>query len=297
MKKWLHCELPRILADLSQADFMVAPLPPATGKKRDKHAKHPVPIPFYVEPSPHTHDHVEIALVLEGPVYVETEGQGGPVAKSAVLVFPPNVRHYDSYVAPSTAYTVAWYVLWPGKPRMNVSRYRPKSGFELFYVAELDPVLIPADDWAFVKTFARGVRPELSRTKELLHALYAATLEAARRSGPMQQKDAVRKVVRDAVEYLERRLSDAPTVEMAAAFVGLSPTYLTTIVREQLGKPLHDVLAELRLAKAKELLASSTHSVKEIAHLSGFSTADYFSRTFRRMTGMPPGRFRERHAR
>jgi AraC-like DNA-binding protein len=293
MEATLDKDVPLLIAGLTPARLA---FPAARTKRAVKRARGagPVPIPFYGQPSAHAHDHVEIALLLEGPVYFEISGVGRTLDKGAVVLLPPRTPHYDTYVSRRCPYAMLWYILWPGQPRVNLSRYDPKRGFRLVWIGELLPQLVTAGDWAFISSIRADATPSLSRVRELLFALYSATLESRRRGGPMRHDDAVRKAVRDAVSFLEDHLPDAPTVEMAASFVGLSPTYLTTIVRKEIGRPLHDVLNRLRVKKARELLLTSSLSVKEIAHLSGFSAADYFSRAFHKVTGLTPRQFRAR---
>lgn len=295
MKAFLETTVPRIITELTSAK-LILPATSAAPAKRPR-MRGPVPIPFYGGPAPHSHDHVEIAIVIEGPLYSEIERRGRIVEAGSVILFPSRVLHYDSYVAPETRYTTLWYVLWPGRPRVNLSRYTPHHGFELVSLYELRQELIPEDDLTFAASLTRTARPGVLRVRELLFALYAASLEAVRRSGSLPPTEVVRKVVSDAVAFLREHLAQAPTVEMAADFVGLSPTYLTTVVRMELGSPLHDVLAELRLEKSKELLSKTNRSVKEIAHLSGFSSADYFSRAFHRATAMSPRQYRKQSVR
>jgi len=296
MKRWLHDELPRIIAGLA-TDRIVLPGRSQSRRSGKAPVGGPVPVQFYLAPSPHSHEHPEIAVVLEGPVFFEIDKRAMSAEQGSVLIFPSQTSHYDSYISPKTPYSLLWYILWPASPRVNLSRYRPGQGFELAAVLELRHELIPEDDWTYVASLknARGVRVE--RTRELLYSLLAATLEAARRHGPTSAASATRTVARDAIAFLKEHLSEAPTVDMAASFVGLSPTYLTTLVRKEVGKPLHDVLAEMRLDKAAELLKNTHLSIKEIARLCGFSSADYFTRAFHRTTGVSPRQYRTPPAR
>jgi AraC-like DNA-binding protein len=296
MKRWLHGALPAIIAGL-EAGRIVLPGRPLRGQGGKGPAGGPVPVQFYLAPSPHSHKHPEIAVVLEGPVFFEIDKRATAVQQGSVLIFPSQTLHYDSYISPKTPYSLLWYILWPASPRVNLSRYRPGKGFELAAVLELKVELIPEDDWAYVASLkhARSVRVE--RMRELLYSLLAATLEAGRRHGPASATSATRTVARDAIAFLKEHLGEAPTVDMAASFVGLSPTYLTTLVRKEVGKPLHDILAGMRLDKAAELLKNTRLSVKEIARLSGFSSADYFTRAFHRTTGVSPRQYRMPSAR
>jgi AraC-like DNA-binding protein/mannose-6-phosphate isomerase-like protein (cupin superfamily) len=289
----LDVDVPRLLGALSASKMILSPASGKCKRSSRRRGAGPVPIPFYGQPSAHKHSHVEVALVVRGQAYCEVRGAARVLRRGSVLVLPPNCPHYDTYVTRNTPYTMLWYILWPGHPRVNISRYTPRGGFELVWVAEMRDDSVAQDDWELIASLMKDARPPAERLRELLFALYAGTLEARRRGGPMAKTDAVRKVVRDAAEFLEEHLDQAPTVEMAASFVGLSPTYLTTLARKELGQSLHELLHDVRLRKARELLANSTLSVKQVAHLSGFSAADYFSRAFHKATGMTPRQFRE----
>lgn len=50
-------------------------------------------------------------------------------------------------------------------------------------------------------------------------------------------------------------------------------------------------LTELRVNKAKELIATNTMNLSTIAPMVGFSDPLYFSRVFKKTTGIPPTEF------
>lgn len=297
----LDSKLPSIVAGLSDRTFVGPPFAPRPARRRASRnrvgAAGPIPLPFYSEPRPHAHEHVEIALVLEGRAYVEIMGVGSILKRGTVVLFPPGVPHYDSYVSRGTAYTMLWYVLWPGNPRMNVSGYDPRAGFELRVVYDMRSALVPPDDWRFAGSLSAAQSVDVGRLRQFLFSLYSATLEASRRVGPIKPVEAARKAVSDAVAFLRSRMSEGPTVEMAAEYVGLSPTYLTTIVRKELGHPLHEVLSDMRMERARRLLGQSRLSIKEIAAECGFSSADYFSRAFGAAEGCSPRAYRRQFVR
>ena len=59
------------------------------------------------------------------------------------------------------------------------------------------------------------------------------------------------------------------------------------------GKSIHTHIEDARLAKARDLLRSSTTLIGEVAILSGFTSETYFSRLFHRRIGLPPLAFRK----
>ena len=76
------------------------------------------------------------------------------------------------------------------------------------------------------------------------------------------------------------------TLAAAAKSVDLSPGRLRHLFVEQTGLPFRTYLLWLRLTKAVAVFAGRG-SLTEAAHQAGFSDSEHFSRTFRRMFGLP----------
>ncbi|MGI6545934.1 MAG: response regulator transcription factor [Fastidiosipilaceae bacterium] len=96
-----------------------------------------------------------------------------------------------------------------------------------------------------------------------------------------------------AKKYLEECFTD-PEISLVkvADAVNLSPAYLSTIFKEQLGENFVDYLIGLRIKRAKELLALTGKRTAEISQLVGYKHSSYFSVQFRKVTGLSPSEFR-----
>lgn len=79
-----------------------------------------------------------------------------------------------------------------------------------------------------------------------------------------------------------------------ARHLGLSRPRTSHVVRETLGCSLEALVAGERLAAARALLAGSTLAVAEVGVRVGWSAPPHFNRTFRRLAGCSPGRWRVR---
>ena len=73
----------------------------------------------------------------------------------------------------------------------------------------------------------------------------------------------------------------------------MSPSYLRRLFRQALGETPSEYKRRLRMAMAKDLLRGSQMTVSQVAALCGYEDLAYFSRVFRKTTGVAPSRFCE----
>jgi AraC family transcriptional activator of pobA len=83
-----------------------------------------------------------------------------------------------------------------------------------------------------------------------------------------------------------------PSVKLCAREVGLSPGYLSDLLRKETGLGTRQHVHALVLAKAKELLLGGDKSIAEIAYALGFEYPQHFSKLFKLKTGMAPSEYR-----
>ncbi|MBU6410968.1 MAG: helix-turn-helix transcriptional regulator [Verrucomicrobia bacterium] len=109
--------------------------------------------------------------------------------------------------------------------------------------------------------------------------------------------------VSDARERLRTLLKNTPpgevvemSVESLARRTGCTSRHLSRIFRELTGMSFRDKCAEVRMARARELLATSNSKVVEVALESGYKSLSLFNLVFTRRFGTSPGRWREKHA-
>jgi two-component system response regulator YesN len=81
------------------------------------------------------------------------------------------------------------------------------------------------------------------------------------------------------------------TLEEVAHHIGLSKYYLSKCFKQVTGENFIDFLTEVRMEKAKELLLQKEMTVAEICYAVGFADPNYFSRAFKKYTGISPKGF------
>ncbi len=130
------------------------------------------------------------------------------------------------------------------------------------------------------------------RAKSLLYRIFAdLALESS-----LSRESGSRHRISAAIERLHRDFTDpALTVAHLADLCHMSDTWFRHLFTEVCGKSPHAYLADLRLSRAAELLASGLYSVADVAYLSGFSDAKYFSTAFSRRIGKSPFAYKKQH--
>lgn len=109
----------------------------------------------------------------------------------------------------------------------------------------------------------------------------------------------LRKVGKNAIvektkRFIEEHFRENVTLETAAQEVYLSPVYLSFLFKQVEGVNLSDYLTEIRLAEAKRLLVETSLKTYEVALCSGYQDEKYFSRLFKKRTGLTPTEYRNR---
>jgi len=108
----------------------------------------------------------------------------------------------------------------------------------------------------------------------------------------------------DARERLRIFLDETPSAELLemsfnelARVTNCTSRHLSRIFRELVGKSFRDKRAEIRLARARELLATSDSKVVDVALESGYKSLSLFNLMFSRRFGTSPGKWREKYGR
>jgi len=94
------------------------------------------------------------------------------------------------------------------------------------------------------------------------------------------------------IQYIESHYSEKITIEQLSHLCYLSPNYLSRIFREETGTTLNVYLNNIRISKAKALLRHGNLRLIDIASTVGFEDPSYFTKVFKRITGVTPFHYR-----
>ena len=96
-----------------------------------------------------------------------------------------------------------------------------------------------------------------------------------------------------AVDYINENCSKKIILDDVAAHVFLNRSYLSQLFKKEMGISFGDYLEKVRIDRAKQLIRSSTKSMSEIAGFVGFSNQNYFTKVFKKVTGVSPLKYKK----
>ena len=108
----------------------------------------------------------------------------------------------------------------------------------------------------------------------------------------MPEKKAAESLYDQIQEYIEKNYSQKITLNDMAEELHANSSYLSRLYKSKKGVNLFDDILRLRIEKAKEYMETSDKKVYEISQAVGFEDTGYFSRVFKKYTGMSPKEYK-----
>lgn len=108
--------------------------------------------------------------------------------------------------------------------------------------------------------------------------------------------EAAEALVNRAVQAMGARMQSGVTIGELARMCACGPSTLARAFQKVRGVTPMEVMAELQLRRAKELLLRTDYKLAHVARECGFAQEKYFSRWFSKLGGQPPGAWRATHA-
>lgn len=98
-------------------------------------------------------------------------------------------------------------------------------------------------------------------------------------------------------DIIRRRYADGDlTVADIGKEVYLTPTYVSLLFKQETGQTVNEYLTQVRVEKAKELLRDPQYKFYDICYAIGYTDPSYFTKLFKKVTGVTPSFYRDNHA-
>ena len=100
------------------------------------------------------------------------------------------------------------------------------------------------------------------------------------------------RLIKDYFESEQLLTKGLPKVSWFADHLNLSSNYLSDMLKKETGKNLQEHIHYYVIEKSKNILLNSKLTVSEISYQLGFEYPQYFSRLFKKKTGVSPNQYR-----
>lgn len=121
-----------------------------------------------------------------------------------------------------------------------------------------------------------------------IYLKHAASIEEMK-PAPLSNEILVRRIK----TYLEQSFQQKLTTEQLAKSFTISTRHLNRIFRQQTGKSITETVQQIRIERAKQMLAETNRSINSIASFVGFNEVSHFNKLFLRFTANTPSGYRK----
>ena len=90
------------------------------------------------------------------------------------------------------------------------------------------------------------------------------------------------------LKYITEHIDERLVLNEIADLFGLSPNYLSTLLKKELNTGFSEYISQKKIAKAKTLLLNPELKIYQVAEMLSFENAFYFSKVFKKIEGISP---------
>jgi AraC-like DNA-binding protein/mannose-6-phosphate isomerase-like protein (cupin superfamily) len=253
----------------------------------------------------HWHDHLEIAMVLEGRG-VFMFGRRALGADTGDIFFIDNSQPHVALADPGSSLRLLLVlfrpelIAGPGCRELDVGYLAPFRGDERTASprirgssalgAEIAPVLHQLR--AAWDRHDPAERHLVDATLRLVLALANRQAGAGVTAGAARAAADRREQIRPVLAYVDGHCRDSVTLDDVADLVHVSPSRVRHVFKDVTGVSFKEYVTQVRVAEAKRLLLGTDLSVAEIARAVSYTNIHQFYKVFYRSCTMSPGEYR-----
>lgn len=249
---------------------------------------------------PHRHDFFEVLYLKKGSGFHVIDGNNYEIKPPCVFFMSRGQAHKLELSQDIEGYlfifTADFYLL-------NRADQNRLIEFPFFYTIHQDnpPLQLENEsDIRFLEDLFRKGIAEISHSEgysiEMLRSILDLILTtcAARYQAPenLLNKGKGQILVKRFFHHLEENHHKNLSLNEYARMIGVTPNHLTQTIKLFTGKTSSEIIKDKQLLEIKRLLVHTSLSVSEIAAQLNFDDQSYFTKFFKRETGLTPLQFR-----
>lgn len=265
-------------------------------------------LPF-VDDRLHRHNHLEIDYVYSGCAGLQTEDDTYILKENELCIIPPEMLHnltvddeesivIGFMVRMSTFDTIFGNVLAMddllaryfknilyNKNNRQSLRFHISPEDELFSKLIQDIILEAHSSARYSGAIANCLIQEMFF---LLLREYSSTATYFTRDEFMSGQSQFLMIL----EYTQKHY-DTVSLEFLSRFFNYNESYLSRMFKEKMNMNFSELLMNIRMKKAADLLKNTRFSIADISEMVGYTSVDYFTKAFKKTYQLTPSRYRK----
>ena len=241
----------------------------------------------------HTHPFTELFYVVDGKGEFNIQGQRFPVKPNDFVIINPQVEHTE---LSSPDEPLEYIVL--GINGLSFSNLTPVSEgghpFSFFNLRDEQKDILRYLNAMVQEATSQSMSYELV-CHNLLEILLIKILRHQHFDLEVGKQSKATKDISFIKHYLETYYHESIQLEDLASMTHLSRCYISHSFKKEIGMSPMEYLIDIRIKESKILLRTTNYSISQVADIVGFTTPTYFSKQFRKSTGISPTDYREQY--
>lgn len=241
----------------------------------------------------HTHPFTELFYVVDGKGEFNIQGQRFPVKANDFVIINPQVEHTE---LSSPDEPLEYIVL--GINGLSFSNLTPVSEgghpFSFFNLRDEQKDILRYLNAMVQEATSQSMSYELV-CHNLLEILLIKILRHQHFDLEVGKQSKATKDISFIKHYLETYYHESIQLEDLASMTHLSRFYISHSFKKEIGMSPMEYLIAIRIKESKILLRTTNYSISQVADIVGFTTPTYFSKQFRKSTGISPTDYREQY--
>lgn len=257
----------------------------------------------------HSHEFWEIAYVYEGEgIHHTPDGKSTPIKQGHLILISPGVSHCITSPDSKNSCWVRVINLLLTKEKMKeklsqifeiheFDEYTLRNQFAqdtpLCLQIEIDSQSIHNLLWVIAHEYNHTTHgSKLIIESSILNLLLLILRQYELEITTEKVSTTKNEVIDTLIKYMRSNFASPLTLDFLAAYVHLSPEYLSRYFKKHTGKNVFAYLTEIRIEHAKFLLRTTRYSITDISMHCGFQSLSNFQKVFKRNVGMTAGEYR-----